>query len=90
MSPDQDDESPLSRHVGDYDSGEFSSGPVDIAPSEIKRGKLLGKGSFAQVYAGMCRGLPVAVKVSCEREKGENEGLTGGCERERGCFAASG
>ena len=71
MSPDLDDESPLSRHLGDYDSGEFSSGPVDIAPSEIKRGKLLGKGSFAQVYAGMCRGLPVAVKVRRAEKKGK-------------------
>jgi hypothetical protein len=76
MSPDQDDESPLARfQLSDSSGGDYSSGPVDIAPQEIKKGKLLGKGSFAQVYAGMCRGLPVAVKVLNESLSVNEQGI---------------
>lgn len=67
MSPEEDSpfgQSPFSSG-GDAD---YSSGAPEIAPQEIKKGKLLGKGSFAQVYAGVCRGLPVAVKVLNENK----------------------
>ncbi len=63
MSPEED--SPFGRSPFSSGDSDFSSGAPEIGYHEIKKGKLLGKGSFAQVYAGLCRGLPVAIKVRC-------------------------
>lgn len=84
MSPDDDMPfSPFGRSPNtpfNSSGGEdFSSGAPEIAPHEIRRGKLLGKGFFAQVYAGTCRGLPVAVKVI----NGNRDELIGSRELEK-------
>lgn len=38
-------------------------GPPEIDSSSIVKGQCIGTGSFGKVYSGLCRGVPVAIKV---------------------------
>ena len=41
----------------------FGAPVIHISELKVDEGKLLGKGQFGHVYQGLCRGLPVAVKI---------------------------